>query len=279
MLRNTFCHIPGIGPRLESRLWSRGFHSWMGVLGTGPGGLPPRFDALLVPHLRRSVEELESGNASFFADRLPPAESWRMFPEFRAHAAYVDIETTGLRHELSTITTIALFDGREIRHYVHGRNLNEFVDDVARHKLLITYNGRCFDIPFIETYFGIRIEAVQIDLRYVLRSLGYSGGLKGCERQLGINRGDLEGVDGYFAVLLWREFVENGNELALETLLAYNIEDVVNLERLMVMAYTMKIERTPFASANRSDLPQPPPVPFKADTGTIERIRRIHFLP
>ena len=35
----------------------------------------------------------------------------------------------------------------------------------------------------------------QIDLRYVLYSLGYRGGLKGCERQLGMDRGNLSDID------------------------------------------------------------------------------------
>lgn len=276
MLKNTFCHIPGIGLRLESRIWSRGFHSWACVLEKPSCELPRRFDHFLRPRLRESVEELASGNAAFFADRLPPAESWRMFPEFRPRAAYVDIETTGLRPDFSVITTIALFDGRRIRHYVHGRNLQEFATDIREYDLLITYNGRSFDIPFIEKYFDIRIEAAQIDLRYVLRSLGYKGGLKGCEKQMGISRGDLEGVDGYFAVLLWEDFMENGNELALETLLAYNVEDVVNLEALMVTAYNLKIAPTPFAEAH-IDAPTAPVIPFKVDKNTIERIRRRYF--
>lgn len=42
---------------------------------------------------------------------------------------------------------------------------------------------------------------------------------------------------GFFAVLLWQEFQQTGNIKALETLLVYNIEDVVNLETLMVLAY------------------------------------------
>ena len=34
---------------------------------------------------------------------------WRMFPDFSEHAAYLDIETTGLDHTHDTITTIALY--------------------------------------------------------------------------------------------------------------------------------------------------------------------------
>jgi len=277
MLKNTFCHTPGIGPRLESRLWSRGFLSWGAVIEKCPRGLPPSMRSSLLAHLQRSIDELEGENASFFEGCLPANEQWRMFSDFRRHAAYLDIETTGLRPEFSTITTIALYDGRRVRTYVYGRNLTDFVDDVRKYKLLITYNGKCFDIPFIERFFGIKIKAAHIDLRYVLRSLGYMGGLKGCEKKLGIDRGDLDGVDGYFAVLLWDDFIESGNERALETLIAYNVEDVVNLETLMVMAYNFKIKRTPFAVSHAFDLPGPPALPYEADRSTIERIRRKYF--
>jgi uncharacterized protein YprB with RNaseH-like and TPR domain len=114
---------------------------------------------------------------------------------------------------------------------------------------------------------------VQIDLRYVLKSLGYSGGLKGCEAQLGIDRGDLTGVDGFFAVLLWNDYVQSGNEKALETLLAYNIEDVVNLETLMVMAYNMKVRETPFGQRLQIDLPARPEIPFNPHPATIQWLK------
>ena len=92
------------------------------------------------------------------------------------------------------ITTIAVYDGSSIFTYVQGQNLPEFKEDIQRYKVLVTYNGKCFDIPFLERYFGIKLNQVHIDLRYVLRSLGYAGGLKGCERKAGIDRGDLEGA-------------------------------------------------------------------------------------
>ena len=57
------------------------------------------------------------------------------------------------------------------------------------------------------------------------------GGLKIVEQLLGINR-KLTEVDGYRAVLLWYDYVNNDNRKALQTLLAYNEEDVVNLRVL-----------------------------------------------
>ena len=53
-------------------------------------------------------------------------------------------------------------------------------------KFLITYNGKLFDIPFIENFFNVELNHAQIDLRYILKSLGYVGGLKSCEKQLGL---------------------------------------------------------------------------------------------
>jgi uncharacterized protein YprB with RNaseH-like and TPR domain len=95
-----------------------------------------------------------------------------------------------------------------------------------------------------------------------------------CEKALGLDRGDLDGVDGFFAVLLWREFQQTGNIKALETLLAYNIEDVVNLETLMVLAYNMKLKDTPFSRTHALSMPKIPDIPFKPDRSTIERIRQ-----
>jgi hypothetical protein len=120
------------------------------------------------------------------------------------------------------------------------------------------------------------MDQAHIDLRYVLRSLGYGGGLKGCERQLGLQRGDLEGIDGYFAVLLWHDYLKNRNYGALETLLAYNVQDTVNLETLMVLAYNMKVKGTRFARSHGLPMPTQPENPFEADAQTVQRIRRQH---
>ncbi|MBC7530655.1 MAG: ribonuclease H-like domain-containing protein [Oligoflexus sp.] len=69
-----------------------------------------------------------------------------------------------------------------------------------------------------------------------MKRLGYAGGLKAIERQIGLDRGDLRSVDGFLAVALWQEYKRRKSETALETLLAYNCADVINLEQMMVMA-------------------------------------------
>ena len=216
---------------------------------------------------------LEDNNPHYFVNLLRSNLLWRLFSDFRNSTAYVDIETTGLDGRRNHITTIALYDGRTVSCYVHDRNLGDFKKDIEDYRVIVTYNGTCFDIPFIRAHLAIPMNHVHIDLRYLLKSLGYAGGLKACEKQLGLDRKELGGMDGYFAVLLWDDFIRKRNVQALETLLAYNVQDAVNLETLMVMAYNMKLKNTPFAQTHQLALPDPPEIPFQPDPNTIDRIR------
>lgn len=222
----------------------------------------------------KSMEALANGNPNFFSERLSSCDQWRLFSQFRSSLAYIDIETTGLADN-SDITTIALYDGNKVHAYVNGDNLDDFPEDIQRYSILVSYNGKCFDIPFIEQFFRIRLHQAQIDLRYVLARLGIKGGLKGCERQLGIHRGGLDGVDGSFAVTLWQIYEREHDKKALETLLAYNIEDTVNLERLMIEAWNRNIALTPFTHL-LLPFPEPPQMPYHPDHECIERLRRLH---
>jgi len=61
---------------------------------------------------------------------------------------------------------------------------------------------------------------------------------------------------------------------ALETLLAYNIEDVVNLEYLMIAAYNRKIGEIPEFRQNTLPLPERPEIPFQPDNTLVERYRQ-----
>jgi uncharacterized protein YprB with RNaseH-like and TPR domain len=275
-LRNTFRHIYGVGPRTEQMLWDAGLYDWEAVLSAEGVPLSEGRRAHLDRSLRESAARLAARDPRYFSDALPSSELWRVFPEFRDTAAYVDIETTGLGRPGDYITTIALYDGRAVRTYVQGQNLRDFGQDIRHYRLLITYNGRSFDVPFIRSDLGLQMDQAHIDLRYILASLGYRGGLKGCETQLGVNRGDLVDLDGFFAVLLWHDYERNRNPRALETLLAYNVLDVINLETLLILAYNMKLEGTPFEETHHLSLPVQPANPFRADLHTIYRIRQAH---
>src|SRR5690606_38349288 len=108
MLRHTFCHLPGIGEKTERRLWASGLTTWQAILDQG---LNPPAAARKIPpaELRASAEQFARGNPAWFASRLPAAQSWRLFTDFRHSCAYIDIETTGMTWS-DHITTIALYD-------------------------------------------------------------------------------------------------------------------------------------------------------------------------
>ena len=273
MLKNTFIHIPGIGIKTERRFWNSGIHNWNDFTQNCPVRLSKSKMDTVASYLEKSKQNREFSNPNYFSDLLPANQHWRFFPEFRESTVYLDIETTGLESWGNIITTIALYDGKSITYYINGQNLNDFSNDIEKYKVIVTYNGRTFDVPFIERYFDIKLDHAHIDLRYILGSLGYRGGLKSCETKLGIDRGDLAGVDGFFAVLLWHDYKRKGNKKALETLLAYNIQDVLTLENLMVIAYNIKNKDTPFY---KKQLPAPvlPEIPFEVDMETVDRIKR-----
>src|SRR5208337_676287 len=155
---------------------------------------------------QESVDRHANEDPGYFTVKMPTSQHWRMFPDFRSSCSFVDIETTGLSHYADQITTIVLYDGRSIRHYVNGENLDDFPEDIQQFRLLVTYNGKCFDLPFIENFFGIKLHQAHIDLRHVLRALGIAGGQKNCERRLGIRRSESADIDGFMAVLLWHEY-------------------------------------------------------------------------
>lgn len=270
MLPHTFCHLSGVGPATERRWWVDGIQCWEDALSTD----------LAVPRSGRTVvmRELEESRRAlaadphFFTARLPGHQAWRIFPHFREHTAYLDIETCPAG-DFCDITAITLYDGHSVRVYVNGRNLEDFPGDLEVFSVLVSYNGRSFDIPVIERFFHLRVEQAQIDLRHVLARLGCRGGLKGCEKQFGIHRGLLDGVDGSSAVALWRQYQRYDDEAALQTLLAYNVEDTVNLERLMVEAYNRHRLLTPFGDTGLISYPEPPLLPYCADAATVSRLR------
>ncbi|MBA3011457.1 MAG: ribonuclease H-like domain-containing protein [Proteobacteria bacterium] len=273
MLINTFSHIPGIGPSTEKKLWNDGIRTWADALQK-PGAAGKKAFAVQ-KGIHTSMDHLEKKDAKFFEDLLPASQHFRFFPEFRGSCAFLDIETTGLSIG-STITTIALYDGSTIRYYVQGKNLGNFIKDIQQYQVLVTYNGKTFDLPFIQEYFNCRLPHAHIDLRYILKSLGIGGGLKKCEKTLGIDRGELDGVDGYFAVLLWKEYQKTKNPKALDTLLAYNIEDVINLETLMIKAYNLKIKETCFSDTHVIRESPKALNPLRADAHLIKQLKALY---
>lgn len=154
------------------------------------------------------------------------------------YRAYLDIETTGLSRHYADLTVIGIALDKGGKH----RIVQLIEDDLSETKLLeclegvdevYTYNGSRFDLPFIKSKLGVDLKRCfrHTDLMYDCWRHNLKGGLKAVERLLNIKR-NLTDVDGYMAVKLWFDYVNNNNKHALRTLLEYNQEDVVNLRTL-----------------------------------------------
>ena len=154
--------------------------------------------------------------------------------------AYLDIETTGLSPTDCMVTVVGIYicNGDDanttqlVGKDITVKNILEALESVS---IIYTYNGSRFDLPFINGCLGIDLNQMfpHHDLMYDCWRNNLYGGLKAVERQLGILR-RLKDVNGYEAVRLWWKYVDSFDLEALNKLIEYNKEDVVNLKTLKV---------------------------------------------
>jgi uncharacterized protein YprB with RNaseH-like and TPR domain/predicted nuclease with RNAse H fold len=245
MIKSTFIFVPGIGEKTEENLWKNSILTWYDLKERAHIiGLSKTKRTIIEDYLDRAEKALDMRDASFFATHLPQKEYWRLYKEFRDKALFLDIETTGLSRYYDKITLIGASNERnKIKIFVRDNNLDEALNYLQNYEMIVTFNGKLFDIPFIMNEFPeAKIPPIHIDLRYLLRTLGVTGPLKKIEGTLNISRPkEVQEVNGREAAVLWSRFVK-GDDSALEKLLLYNIYDVVNLQDIMDLCYKRKIE-------------------------------------
>jgi hypothetical protein len=242
MLRRTFQLIQGVGPWKEKDLWARGILTWDDFPETGCV-LGQKLDGKARERLGMARDALARRDLKALASLIPPREHWRLYPEFARDAVYFDIETDGAQEQVPTV--VALFDDAGLHVFIQGRNMDALPEAMAERRLWVTFNGSCFDVPVLRQYFGKRFPTpdAHIDLRFVCRRLGMSGGLKEIEDKLGLGRPPhMKGVNGWDAVLLWRAYLRGGDVEALRFLVEYNLYDSFQLRSLMDTAYNKALD-------------------------------------
>jgi len=175
-LKRTFIHLPGVGPRRETHFWRQGLATWEDFLAAKrvQGLSRGRLDWLKA-ELSGSLDHTE--DAAYFAHRLQPGEHWRLFQHFRPRTAYLDIETYGKAWPGLLVTVAGLYDGRNMRQFVQGFNLQEFPQALSEFDLLVTFNGTQFDLPVLKAYFPeLTLPPAHVDLRFLMARLGFKGG-------------------------------------------------------------------------------------------------------
>jgi uncharacterized protein YprB with RNaseH-like and TPR domain len=242
MLCSTFIHAPGIGAVTEQALWKQGANNWTSLL-KNPSSykIPPSRRAGLLETVVASVDMLAERRVDYFARLLPAREHWRGSSEF-PKLGFLDIETDGGMTG-NSVTIIGLGDGYDVKIYVKDIDLPAFAYECQEYDGFVTFFGGGFDLPMLQRRFpvlqSVFADRLHLDLCPLLRRLGYRGGLKSIERQLKINRvPETEGLSGMDAVRLWdiHRRGSKGADEALQLLLAYNREDVVNMKLLLEFA-------------------------------------------
>lgn len=244
MIEHTFVFLPGIGSATERKLWQNGILTWEDFVSKRKvERISPEkkrhYDTQLVVARRH----LEDEDATYFSQCLHSREHWRLYEKWKDKACFLDIETEGLSHGL---TMIGIYTRDSYKPYIRGIDLERgaIEDELRKYKVLVTFYGRAFDMPFIKREMGISVDIPHVDLCAAGKSLGLKGGLKKVEVQLGLTREeDIQGLDGFDAVRLWRKY-EGGDDNALDLLVRYNKADTVNLRVLADIMYEKLKERT-----------------------------------
>lgn len=230
MIRQSFIFLKGIGKRKEQGIWQQGVESWDAFLKSEIKGISKAMKARHDQLIRLAKLNLIYDNPSYFNDVMPKGEMWRLYPEFRGRAAFLDIETSGW-----DITVVGIYDGNNVKQFVRGFNLNKsnILQEIYKHKILLTFNGSSFDIPMLNRALRHEIKLPHVDLRHACSKVGLNGGLKKIEKRLGIKRPEeVRSMLGSEAVYCWEMWRHTGKKEYLDLLLKYNAEDILNLEPL-----------------------------------------------
>ena len=244
MLEHSFLHCKGIARTTALRLQEAGFKCWNQALEK-PANLPlgPTRKQNLIRELKLSREALKRHDMLFFLSRLPKYERWRLLAEYYSEATFLDIETTGFSPYSADITMISLLHRGKTYLFIKGQNLKKVIGLLSDIKLLVTFCGSSFDIPFLLEAFRLEsLPCAHVDLRWQSYYLGWTGGLKNIEVSLGLTRPKkYREMGGDDAIELWNNYCKSKNEQDLNRLKAYSILDVLSLRLLMLHLLKAKI--------------------------------------
>ncbi len=181
-----------------------------------------------------------------------PGRIFNMYFE-KQKVAVFDIETTGLNPASSRLilSGIILIDESETRF------IQLLAEDLSDEKLIIeetcsllseadviiTYNGRHFDVPFLSkraSLYGVSVpDKYNLDLYTIVRD--YSSlrnmlsGLrqKDIEEFLGISTSRADTISGYESVKLFERYLNTGSFALMDKILLHNADDIRQLYRLL----------------------------------------------
>ena len=235
--------------------------------------LPTPFGPAFIRRTRYPLDHRHGDRPLGLALMLPPS-AFQDAPEFDARdALFLDTETTGLSGGAGTLAFLVgagYFDKDEGRRMKDEHDEDSsfilppssFVVDqfflpdpayepgllwaldqlVGRHASLVTFNGRGFDVPLLETRFALsRIppslsDKAHLDLllssRRLWRYALTSRSLSSIEYHLLDVRRDHQDIAGFLIPELYREYLHTGDTTEMERVLYHNLCDVLSMVTL-----------------------------------------------
>lgn len=172
-------------------------------------------------------------------------------------AVFLDTETTGLAGGTGTLAFlvgVGSFTGGDVdRHFVVDQFfLRDPAAEVAMmtaidsrlngHRMLVTFNGKAFDVPLLETRFVMSRLAPpfsafeHLDLLLPARRL-WRGALASCSlgslefHLLGVRR-DQQDIAGFLIPQLYREYLQTGDLTDLTRVMYHNLLDILSMVTL-----------------------------------------------
>jgi uncharacterized protein YprB with RNaseH-like and TPR domain len=200
---------------------------------------------------------------------------------------YFDTETTGLSGgsgTLAFLTGFAVVEHHSLRvtqylitrYGAESAMYEEVTDLLGIDDRLVSYNGKCFDVPLMNTRYrmcGMRPfmdDLPHLDLLYPVRRL-FSDGWPDCrlltleQRLLGLSRtNDLPGSQ---APAAWFDLLATGRTARLERVVAHNLQDILSLA-MVHSVLTQVIEQPQRHGADITALAR-----WLADSNTTEAYR------
>jgi len=229
-IKSTYIHIRGFGKATEKKLWESGLLTWNDYIKQNKQkGV---FSQEAISMLKTSNDAYRNKNLDFFSKTLPQNEYYRLALSFPEDVLFLDIKTTGLSTYYDYVTMVGWSQKDKYDYYIYGlHDIRKLKDALDKAKIIITFNGSVFDIPFLKKHFKeLKFPTTHIDLRFLSKSSGLECGRKKIEEVIGFKRPKaLQETNGFTAALLWDEY-KWGKKTSLEKLIAFNHSDIESMK-------------------------------------------------
>lgn len=237
-IQNNLRLIRGIGPYHEEKLRDQGLTKIGDLIEHPRWGDCARFVNDLI--LKRQVQKLRSLGAS----------DWELLPYFNPEdLVFLDIETTGLwaSQPLFLIGLLYYQNGRIFikqyfaRHYSEEKAVLFAANELLQQfKVVVSYNGKCFDVPYItgrsvEHRLFYSYPHHQVDMLYHARR-HFRGKLPDCrlvtleEHLLNFERDD--DIPGFLIPETYHRFVQRQDVNLVQPIIEHNRLDLLAMARM-----------------------------------------------